>query len=309
MPDTLYKILGVSKNATQSDIKKAYRKLMKELHPDLNPGDAKAEERFKKVSAANDIIGNEEKRKRYDAGEIDATGAETPQQQYYRQYADGAGQNPYRSSAGYQDMGDMNDVFSQMFRGRQGGGFGQQPFKGSDRRYNMSVSFMDAVLGGKKQVTMADGAKLNVSIPKGIETGKTIRLKGQGEPGMNNGPSGDALIQIEVQEHPVFSRNGLDIEITLPLTLYEAALGGKVEVPTIKGAVGLNIPAGSSSGKVLRLKGRGIETARKKGDQLVTLSLQMPEMVDSELERFLSGWKETHSYDPRKAMNGAANVK
>jgi len=309
MSDSLYTTLGVSKSASKGDIKKAYRKLIKELHPDLNPGDAGAEERFKKVSAANDIIGDEEKRKRYDAGEIDATGAETPQQQYYRQYADRSGQNPYSSNAGYQDMGDMNDIFGQMFRGRQRGGQGSQPFKGSDRRYSMSVSFLDAVLGGKKQVTMADGTNLGVSVPKGIESGKTIRLKGQGEPGMNNGPAGDALIQIEVEDHTVFTRNGLDIEVTLPLTLYEAALGGKVEVPTIKGAVGLNIPAGSNTGKVLRLKGRGIETARKKGDQLVKLSIQMPETVDDELAEFLAGWKESHSYSPRKAMKGAENVK
>ncbi|MCF6271717.1 MAG: J domain-containing protein [Rhodobacteraceae bacterium] len=306
MQDSLYKTLGVSKTATQSDIKKAYRKLMKELHPDLNPGDSKAETRFKKVTAANDIIGDEEKRKRYDAGEIDATGNETPQQQYYRQYADGRGQNPYQGQAGYQDAGDMGDIFSQMFNRRQGGA--QQAFKGQDRRYNMSVAFMDAALGGKKQVTMADGASLNISIPKGIESGKTIRLKGKGEPGHNGGPAGDALIQVEVENHPVFTRNGLDIEVTLPLTLYEAALGGKVSVPTIKGNVGLNIPAGSSTGKVLRLKGRGIETARKKGDQLVKISIQMPENIDADLKAFMESWQKDHPYDPRKSMKGAAHV-
>ncbi len=304
MPDTLYKDLGVSKNATQSEIKKAYRKLMKELHPDLNPGDSKAEERFKKASAANDILGDADKRKRYDAGEIDASGNETPQQQYYRQYADAPGGNPYQNQGGYRDMGDMGDIFSQMFRGRQG----PQAFKGQDRRYNMSISFMDAALGGKKQVTMADGASLNISIPKGIESGKTIRLKGKGEPGINGGPPGDALISVEVQPHPVFNRNGLDIELELPLSLYEATLGGKVEVPTIKGPVGLNIPAGASSGKVLRLKGRGIETARKKGDQLVRLSIQMPESVDDELKAFMQGWKQNHPYDPRKKMKGASDV-
>lgn len=306
MPDTLYKTLGVSKNATQSEIKKAYRKLMKELHPDLNPGDSKAEARFKTVSAANDIIGDEEKRKRYDAGEIDASGQETPQQQYYRQYADGRGQNPYQGQAGYQDTGDMGDIFSQMFNRRQGGA--QQAFKGQDRRYNMRVSFMEAALGGKKQVTMADGASLNISVPKGIESGKTIRLKGRGEPGYNGGPAGDALIQVEVDSHPTFTRNGLDIEVTLPLTLYEAALGGKVSVPTIKGNVGLNIPAGSSTGKVLRLKGRGIETARKKGDQLVKIAIMMPDTVDDELKTFLEGWQKNHGYEPRKNLKGADHV-
>ena len=300
MPDTLYKTLGVSKNASQSDIKKAYRKLIKELHPDLNPGDSKVEERFKRVSAANDIIGDEAKRKRYDAGEIDASGAETPQHQY-RQHAGGRGGNPFQGG-GYQDAGDMGDIFGQMFRGRQGGGFRQPPAKGSDIRYQMKVSFMESALGGKKQIPMADGTGLNVSIPKGIETGKSIRLKGKGEFSPNGGPQGDALIQIEVEDHAFFTRNGLDIELDLPLTLYEAALGGKVEVPTIKGPVGLNIPAGSSSGKVLRLKGRGIEMAREKGDQLVKLSLQMPEAADDDLTAFMESWKENNAYTPRAHM-------
>jgi len=308
MPDTLYKTLGVSKNATESDIKKAYRKLMKELHPDLNPGDTKIEERFKKVSAANDILSDKEKRRQYDAGEIDASGQETPQQQYRRQYTSGRGHNPFQNQGGQQDMGDMGDIFSQMFGGGGQGGRRQAAFKGQDRRYNMSVTFMEAALGGKKQVTMADGASLNISIPKGIESGKTIRLKGKGDPGMSGGPAGDALISVEVAEHPTFVRNGLDIEVTLPLTLYEAALGAKVSVPTIKGNVGLNIPAGSSSGKVLRLKGRGIETARKKGDQLVKLSIQMPDEIDEELKTFMERRKESHSYDPRRNMKGAAHV-
>ncbi len=306
MSDTLYKTLGVSKSATQSDIKKAYRKLMKKLHPDLNPGDAKAEERFKKVSAANDILSDEAKRRQYDAGEIDASGQETPKQQYYRQYADGAGQNPYQNQGGYQDMGDMGDIFSQMFGNR--GGRSQAMQKGQDRRYNMKVSFMEAALGGKKQVTMADGAKLNITIPKGIESGKSIRLKGKGEQGFNGGPAGDALIAVEVEKHPTFVRNGLDIEVELPLSIYEAALGGKVSVPTIKGNVGLTIPAGSDTGKVLRLKGRGIETARKKGDQLVRLSVHMPEKIDNELRDFLKAMKENQPYDPRKSMKGAEHV-
>lgn len=298
MSDTLYKTLGVNKNAAQSDIKKAYRKLIKKLHPDLNPGDTKVEARFKQVNAANDILGDEEKRRRYDAGEIDDTGAEAPQQQYYRQHA-GRGQNPY------QNAGDMGDMFSQMFGGRQGGGFRQQAFKGQDRRYQMSVSFMESATGAKKQVTMADGEVLNVSIPKGIETGKSIRLKGKGDPGANGGPAGDALIQVDVANHSVFTRNELDIEVTLPLTIYEAALGGKIEVPTIKGPVGLSIPAGSSSGKVLRLKGRGIETARKKGDQLVSLSIQMPEEMDQELLDFMKARKESHPYLTREKLKEA----
>ncbi len=299
MNDTLYKTLGVSKSATQSDIKKAFRKLMKELHPDLNPGDAAKEARFKKVSAANDILSDDNKRALYDRGEIDENGAEVAQNPF-----GGGFQRQPRGGQGYGDMGDM---FSQMFGGGQRGGF-QQAFKGQDQHYNMLVSFTEAALGGKKQIYLADGNPISVTIPKGIESGKTIRLKGKGHPGQNGGPAGDAMIAVSVSSHPVFSREGLDIEITLPLTLYEAVLGGKVEVPTLKGPVGLNIPAGSSGGKVLRLKGRGIETARKKGDQLVRLQIQMPEKVDEKLKAFMKDWQAENSYDPRRKLKTGASA-
>ena len=303
MNDTLYKTLGVSKSATQSDIKKAFRKLMKDLHPDLNPGDAAKEARFKKVSAANDILSDENKRALYDRGEIDENGAEVAQNPF-------GGGFQHHARGGYpgggQAYGDAGDIFSQMFGGGQRGF--QQAFKGQDQRYNMQISFTEAALGGKKQIHLADGSPINVTIPKGIEAGKTIRLKGKGHPGQNGGPAGDALITVSVASHPVFSRNGLDIEITLPLTIYEATLGGKVEVPTLKGPVGLNIPAGSSGGKVLRLKGRGIETARKKGDQLVRLQIQMPGRIDPELEDFMKNWKQKNSYDPRKKLKSGAHV-
>lgn len=314
MSKTLYDTLGVSKSATQDEIKKAYRKLMKKLHPDLNPGDAAGEERFKKISAAYDIIGNAEQRKRYDAGEIDDTGQETPQQQYYRQYADADGANPYANQAGYGDMGDMDDLFAQMFRNRQAGGgqggFQQAAFRGADRRYHMKISFLDAALGGTKQVQMADGANLKIQIPRGIDDGKTIRLKGKGDPGMNGGPTGDAFITVEVEPHPVFKRKGLNIEVTLPVTVYEAGLGARVEVPTLRGPVGMKIPAGSTTGKGLRLKGRGIETASgKKGDQLVKISIEMPAKLDPEVSSFLEKWKDNHAYDPRQSlMKGASHV-
>lgn len=301
MNDTLYKTLGVSKSATQSDIKKAFRKLMKELHPDLNPGDAAKEARFKKVSAANDILSDDNKRALYDRGEIDENGAEVAQNPF-----GGGFQRQPRGGQG-QGYGDMGDMFSQMFGGGQRGGF-QQAMKGQDQHYNMLVSFTEAALGGKKQIYLADGNPISVTIPKGIESGKTIRLKGKGHPGQNGGPAGDAMIAVSVSSHPVFSREGLDIEITLPLTLYEAVLGGKVEVPTLKGPVGLNIPAGSSGGKVLRLKGRGIETARKKGDQLVRLQIQMPEQIDEKLKAFMEDWQAENSYDPRKKLKTGASA-
>jgi DnaJ-class molecular chaperone len=302
MAKNLYDVLGVKRGASKDDIKKAFRKLTKTLHPDLNPGDAKAEEQFKAVSAAYDILGKDKKRGQYDRGEIDESGAEkAPQfnQQYARQQHGGQGRG------GFQDMGDMGDIFSQMFRDRQSQAR-PQSFAGQDQRYNMKVSFIEAALGGKKQVQMTDGA-LNVTIPQGIEDGKTIRLKGKGQPGYGGGPAGDALIQIEVASDPVFSRDGLNINLTLPITLYEAALGGKVEVPTLHGMVGLKIPKGSRTGQTMRLKGRGIEMrSGKKGDQMVTLSVQMPEVIDDDLAAFLEGWKDSNAYDPREKMKSAA---
>ncbi len=301
MAKNLYDVLGVKRGASKDEIKKAYRKLTKKLHPDLNPDDAKNEERFKAVSAAYDILGKDKKRGQYDRGEIDESGAEkAPQysQQYARQPRGPQGQ------AGFQDMGDMGDIFSQMFRDRQAQS--RQSFAGQDQHYNMSVSFIEAALGGKKQVQMPDGA-LSVTIPQGIEDGKTIRLKGKGQPGYGGGPAGDALIQITVMPDPVFSRDGLNINLTLPITLYEAALGGKVEVPTLHGPVGLKIPKGSRTGQTMRLKGRGIAMrSGKKGDQMVTLSVQMPDKIDDDLAAFLESWKDTHAYDPREKLKNAS---
>ena len=298
MSDILYKTLGVGKSATQDDIKKAFRKLMKELHPDLNPGDAAKEARFKKVSAANDILSDPNKRALYDRGEIDENGAEVAQNPF------GGG---FRGQQGgfSGGQGDMGDIFSQMFGGGQRG---PQAFKGQDQRYNMQISFTEAALGGKKQIHLSDGTAISVTIPKGIESEQSIRLKGKGHAGHNGGPSGDALIQVKVANHPFYVRNGLDIELNLPITIYEAALGGKIEVPTLHGPVGLKIPAGSSGGKVLRLKGRGIEKARAKGDQLVKLQIHMPEKLDSELEASMKSMAESNAYDPRIKLKSGTQV-
>ncbi len=302
MNDTLYKTLGVSKNATQSEIKKAFRKHMKALHPDLNPGDAAKEAKFKKVSAANDILSDPEKRAQYDRGEIDENGAEVVRNPF-------GGGGFQGQPHGAQGFGDMGDIFSQMFGGAgtgPRGGF-QQAFRGQDQRYNMKVSFTEAALGANKQIHLADGSAVSVRIPKAIESGQTIRLKGKGHPGQNGGPAGDALIEVQVAPHPVFRRDGLDIEVTLPITLYEAVLGGKVEVPTLHGAVGLKVPAGTNSGKVLRLKGRGVEKGRKKGDQLVRLQIHLPEKPDARLKAFMQEMQEKSAYDPRKNLKARAH--
>ncbi len=297
MNDTLYKTLGVSKSATQSDIKKAFRKHMKALHPDLNPGDAAKEAKFKKVSAANDILSDPDKRALYDRGEIDENGADVAQ----NPFGGGFRGQPHRG------QGDMGDMFSQMFGGGQRGGY-QQALKGQDQRYNIQVSFTEAALGADKQIHLADGSAVNVRIPKAIESGQSIRLAGKGHPGQNGGPAGDALIEVKVSSHPVFIRDGLDIEVILPITLYEATLGGKVEVPTLHGAVGLKVPAGTSSGKVLRLKERGVEKGRMKGDQLVRLQIHLPEKVDAKLEAFMQDMRKNAPYDPRQKLKASARA-
>ncbi|MGE0665588.1 MAG: DnaJ C-terminal domain-containing protein [Sphingomonadales bacterium] len=304
MSEDPYKVLGVARDASQDAIRKAYRKLAKEAHPDLNPGDKKAEERFKAVSAAYDIVGDADKRARFDRGEIDASGAERPpQQDFYRQYADADGGFRYQSSAGFEDFADFSDLFSQMFQrgGGQAGARGPRPMRGQDMRYQLSVDFLDAVNGATRRVTMPDGKTLDISIPPGTRTGQTLRLKGKGMPGANGAPDGDALVDVQVSRHPVFERDGDDIVVELPISIDEAVLGGKVPVATITGKVNLTIPKGASTGQVLRLRGKGVPAGKNRaaGDQRVTLKIVMPPGIDSDLETFMRTWRESHAYDPR----------
>jgi len=298
---TLYEILGVEKSAPDDEIRKSYRKLAKQYHPDLNPGDKEAEERFKDVASAFAILDDKDKRARYDAGEIDEAGAEKPQYEFYRQHADTDRQHQYHSSAGYEDFADMGDVFSEIFRQQRGGGGRQFEIRGADVRYHMKVAFLEAAQGAKKRITMPDGVTLDVSIPRGIDSGQTIRLKGKGHPGINGGAAGDALVEIEVEPHPLFERDGLDILIDFPIAIDEAVLGGKVEVPTISGTVRMTLPKGASSGQTLRLAGRGIKarSGKTKGDQLVRLKIVLPQEIDAELEAFMTSWREKHAFDPR----------
>ena len=302
----LYDALGVEPEASDKDIRSAYRKLAKKFHPDLNPGDKGAEEKFKEISSAFAILGDKEKREKYDAGEIDDTGAETQQQQYYRHYADTDEPHHYSTSAGFEDFVDLGEIFADAFAQRKGWqfrrGFEQAQFVGQDVRYHLPVTFVEAVTGASKRVTMPDDSVLDVKIPVGIADGQIIRLKGKGQPGINGGPNGDALISIEVMSHPIFKRDKQDIEIELPITIDEAVLGAKVRVPTISGAVDLKIPKGASSGQVMRLRGKGIKSKSRTGDQLVRLKVVLPEKVDEELESFMNDWKSKHSYNPRETL-------
>jgi DnaJ-class molecular chaperone len=310
MAEDLYSVLGVQKTASADQITKAYRKLAKKLHPDLNPGDTAAEEKFKQVSHAYSILKDPEQRGKYDRGEIDASGQERPQQRYYREYAGGPEGARYHSTAGFEDIGAFSDLFGDMFGAGGGprGGRGGARFsmRGQDAQYHLDIGFLDAVNGTKQRITLPDGGTLDVTIPPGVTEGQVLRLKGKGMPGLGEGGPGDALVEIGVMPHPVFTREGNDIMVELPISFDEAVLGGKVEVPTIGGRVAVTVPPGSNTGQTLRLKGRGVKTRGGTGDQLVKLSVMMPETIDDDLKRFAEEWKKTHSYDPRRKLKEQA---
>jgi DnaJ-class molecular chaperone len=284
----------VKRNASQDDIQKAYRRLAKKFHPDLNPGNKQAEEQFKEVSAAYNLLGDTDKRARYDRSEIDASGTERPQQRFYRDFAEGG--SPYASDAGFADFA-ADDILSQFF-GREGRT--NIRMRGSDVHYRLELDFLDAINGGKRQITLPDGSILDVNIPPGASDGQVLRLRGKGRPGMGGGRPGDALVEIEVRPHRVFTRKGDDIHVDLPISLSEAVLGGKVRVPTPTGSVTMTLPKWSNTGTVLRLKGKGVPRIDGKGDEFVTLKVMLPEKPDPELETFVAKWHG--AYSPRQAM-------
>jgi DnaJ-class molecular chaperone len=285
-----YAILGVKKDASQADIQKAYRRLAKKHHPDLNPGNSNAEEKFKKIAAAYDLLNDPEKRAKFDRGEIDASGAERPRQRYYRDFADQGGPSEYTNSSGFADFGDftnsediLSEIFGRSTRARR---------RGHDVRYHLELSFLDAINGGKQSLILPDGGNLDVNIPPGTRDGQTLRLKGMGRPAAGEGPPGDALIEISVLPHPYFTRKGDDVYLDLPISIKEAVLGAKIVVPTPGGAVTATVPKWSNTGRVLRLKGRGVpQSGGSKGDEYVTLKIVLPNKPDAELERFAVRWQ------------------
>lgn len=304
MSNDPYKILGVAKGAAQADIKKAYRKLAKTLHPDLHPGDKSKETEFQKVSSAYSIIGDPDKRKRFDAGEIDASGQEMPERQYYRQHAGADPHGRYESAAGFGDFEDASDIFADLFKGRAqargGGGFAA---RGADVRYHLDVDFMDAARGAKRPIPLPDGGTIELSIPAGVDDGQTLRLRGKGRPGIGGGPTGDAYVEIAVKPHPLFRREGKDIEIDLPIGFDEAVLGARVEVPTLSGKVAMAIPKGASSGHRMRLKGQGIKPAKgTAGDQYVRLKIVLPEKIDDQMRLIAENWRDAVKDDPRAKL-------
>lgn len=310
-----YQELGVSRAATADEIRKAFRKLAKANHPDTNPGNKEAEERFKRVSAAFDIIGDPEKRKKFDAGEIDAEGRET-----FRGFGGGGGAGGpwgpppgggfggrgggYRSET-FEGV-DLGDILGEMFGGGRGGrgggaggGFGGFSQRGADVRAKLEIDLIDAIRGGKRRIAFSDGRTVDVTIPKGAQEGQTLRLRGQGAPG-RSGP-GDAFIELTIQPHPIFRREGEVLVMDLPVTLYDAVLGGKVEAPTPDGPVTLTIPKGSNTGAKLRLKGKGLTDAQgRRGDLFARLVVALPDAPDPALEMLAEDMRKSRPYTPRR---------
>jgi DnaJ-class molecular chaperone len=321
-----YEILGVSKGASEAAIKSAYRKLAKKLHPDANKHDPKAASRFAELNAAYEIVGDDKKRKAFDSGEIDAEGK--PRFQGFEGFRGqpGGGFQTGPGGAHFESFnfgpdgfqrgaGGAGGGFEDILRGMFGGGgargsrrgFGTQfeaedfaaPGVGQDLHAEMTISLPDAAKGTKTRLHLPTGKDVEVKIPAGLTDGQSIRLKGQGWP-VANGKAGDALITVHVAPHPLFKPDGADLRLDLPITLYEAALGGKVRVPTLDGAVELAIPAGTNSGRTFRLKGKGLSSKSGAGDLLATVRIMLPDKSDEELNALMRQWREGKPYDPRK---------
>lgn len=295
-----YELLGVSRTASAQDIQKAYRKLAKKLHPDLNPGNRVAEEKFKEVASAYDLVGDVEKRKKFDNGEIDAAGAERPRQNYYRDFASSEQAHPYADNSGFSDFMESEDALGELLR-RAAREHANR--RGQDREFRLAIEFIESIAGANKRLSLPDGSTLDVTIPPGLVDGQVLRLRGKGAPGSGTGGSGDALIRVEIKPDRLFQRHGDDIHLELPITLAEAVLGARIQVPTPTGEVTMAVPKGSNTGTKLRLRGKGApKHGGGHGDQLVTLRVVLPKAPDPALEAFVSTWESGKTYSPREDL-------
>lgn len=314
MSKSPYDILGIKKNASDDEIKVAYRKLAKKYHPDLNPDNPKADERFKEASAAHDFLKDKDKRAAFDRGEIDAqgqpqwgggaqTGAQGQQRQYYRDHANTSASDRYQTS-GNINPEELEGIFGSMFGNRQGGAGYEDLFRqqqSADVHYRFDIDFIEAALGAKKQVTMPNGKTLKISIPEGIKEGQKLRLKGQGNT-LPDGREGDAYAEIHINPHKFFTRKGNDVYSSLPIGIHEAILGSNIKVETVHGPVHIKIPKGTDSGKNFRVKNKGI----KGGHHYVDVKIVMPENIDETLEKSIADWAKNNSYNPRQTKEGVS---
>lgn len=303
-----YQELGVSRSASDDEVRKAFRKLAKQLHPDKNPGDKAAEDRFKRVSAAFDILGDPDKRKKFDRGELDADGREAhPGFRGGNPFGGGAG--PFgagrsRTAEGFEGV-NFDDILGEMFGARAGMGGGPGggrgfASKGSDVRARLEIDLEDAISGALRRITFGDGRTLDVQVPKGAAEGQTLRLRGQGHPGRGGGPNGDVLIELAIKPHLLYRREGANLYMDLPVSVPDAVLGAKVAAPTPEGPVTLTVPKGSNSGATLRLKGRGgVDEGGKRGDLFARLIVTLPEAPDEALIRFAETWRAERPYTPK----------
>ncbi|MCK0069728.1 DnaJ C-terminal domain-containing protein [Kordiimonas laminariae] len=309
----LYNRLGISKGASDEEIKKAYRSLAKKYHPDRNKDDQKIAERFKEVSAAYNILGDADQRAKYDRGEIDENGNQRVHSGPQGGFGGGsgfAGGTRRRGSFGFDDAEDIfSDFFSFTGRGKKekrSSSAKTNPYKSAGRSqglnisYEVTIGFEEAIKGGTRRLKLNDNRHVDIKIPAGIKSGQVIRLSGQGGPGVGGAPKGDALVEVHVADHPYYTREGNDIHLELPISLDEAVLGGDIQVPTPSGRLTIRIPKNSSTGKRLRLKGKGVKKGDTVGNMYVSLKITLPNERDAELERMIKEWGKKHGENIRK---------
>ena len=299
-----YETLGVDRSATDKQIKQAFKNLARKFHPDLHPDDREAERKFKDLSAANDLLKDKEKRRRFDTGEIDASGAERPPERFYRDFADGPAYASHAAQGGFANNEELQEFLARAFEGE--GRRSQRTFRarGQDVSYVLPVGILEIANGAARTITLQEGKTLQVTIPEGADDHQTLRLKGQGMPGFGGGPPGDAYIELHVEPHPFFHRKDDNIHVEVPVTLKEAVLGARIQVPTIGGPVAVTVPKGSNTGTTLRLRDRGIRNRKsgQRGHQMINLKVILPAAEEPDLVSFLETWQPRHQQDPRKEM-------